>query len=91
MTNKEGHLSKDCPNDKKKDDSPLNSTEEINKKFDAIMKRKEPETETEERDDSEKKTGAGTAMFVGGEVFPSYEEILAGEDDDDYDYKSYAF
>ena len=45
----------------------MNSNEEINKKFDEIKKRTTKEPEPEERDDSEKKLGAGTAMFVGGE------------------------
>ena len=71
-------MAKDCPNDRMKDGSPLNSTEEINKKFDEIMKKKEPEPE--ERDDSKKKSTAGTGMFVGGEIIPSYAEILAAED-----------
>ena len=60
----EGHLAKECPNNKKKDGSPLNSNEEINKKFDKIKNRTTKEPEPEERDDSEKKLGAGTAMFI---------------------------
>ena len=65
---------------------------ESKKKFDEIMKRKEPEPEAEGRDDSEKKSTAGTGMFMGGEVIPSYEEILAAEDsDDDGRHPGYAF
>ena len=47
---KEGHLAKDCPNDKKKDGSPLNSSKEIDKKFDKIMNRPTKEPEPEERE-----------------------------------------
>ena len=85
----EGHVAKECPNDKKKDGSPLNSTEEINKKFDEIMKKKEPAPE--ERDDSEKKSTAGTGMFVGGEIIPTYAEILAGEESEDDQCPGYTF
>ena len=70
----------------------MNSNEEINKKFHEIKKRTTKEPEPEERDDSEKNSGAGTAMFVGGEVIPSFAEILAGEDsDDDGRHPGYTF
>lgn len=85
-------VAKECTNDKKKDGSPLNSTEEINRKFDEIMKKKEPESEPEARDDSEKKSTAGTGMFVGGEIILSYADILAAEDsDDDGRHPGYTF
>ena len=64
----------------------MNSNEEINKKFHEIKKRTTKEPEPEERDDSEKTMGAGTAMFMGGEVIPSYEEMFAGEDSDNDGY-----
>ena len=52
----------------------------------------EPTAEgAEEKKAEEKKKTGGTGMFVGGEIIPSYAQILAGEDSEDDECPGYMY
>ena len=87
---------RDCTHKTKANGDPVRTEAEVQllknakRRESALRFLKENPEPNEEADDGKKKTG-GTGMFVGGEIVPTYAEILAAEESEDDQCPGYTF
>ena len=92
---------RDCTQTKKANGDPVRTDEEVEamrsakakatrERFARYEKEKEKEDGAEDKEKDKEKTD-GTGMFVGGNVIPSYADIVGEDSDDDARHPGYTF